>query len=95
MKWLILSLFVVANLVQATELARPVAPEFIRTELITAQGATPELAVQAAYQLALQQAQVPANLTQPVRATNHAVARMVHQGQVYHTQVWVTVRTAN
>jgi hypothetical protein len=94
MRWLII-LLLVANLAQAEELARPVAPEFIRTELITATGATPALAVEAAYQQALQQANPAAGLTQPVRATNHAVASMVQTGKIYRTQTWVTVRTAN
>jgi hypothetical protein len=95
MRWLIISLFMVANLAQAEEVARPVAPEFIRTELITASGATPALAVKAAYEQALLQANPPKTLTQPVRATNHAVASMVRNGQAYQTQTWVTVRTAN
>ena len=94
MKWLIASLFVIATVAQA-ELARPVAPEFIRTELIQAEGATPAQAVAAAYRQALQQAAAPVTLTQPVRATNHAVASMVREGNIYRTQTWVTVRTAN
>ena len=94
MRYAIIFLLII-NTAQAQDLARPVPPEFIRTELIRAEGATPEQAVQAAYRQAVQQAGAPARLTQPVRATNHAVASMVRTGQVYQTQTWVTVRTAN
>jgi hypothetical protein len=94
MRWIIIFLLAL-NTAQAQDLARPVPPEFIRTELITATGATPKLAIEAAYQLALQQAGAPATLRQPVRATNHAVASMVREGNLYQTQTWVTVRTAN
>ena len=85
----------VSNLALAQELARPIPPEFIRTQLITAQGATPELAIEAAYQQARSQANPPASITQPIRATNHAVARMVRTGDHWTTETWVTVRTAN
>jgi len=93
-KWSILLVFVLANTIQAEEIARPVPPEFIQTQLVSAWGATPQQAVAAAYGIALAQAR-PGTTTQQIRATNHAVAEMVPHATGWSTQVWVTVRTAN
>lgn len=101
MRQLIFSFFVVLSFnamgtdSPGDQLAQPVFPEFIRTQLIQAQGATPEQAIQAAHDTALQQAAPPAGLNQPVAVTNHAVALLIRRNDHYYTETWVTVRTRN
>ena len=94
MRCLITLLFVL-NTAQATELAQPVPPEFIRTQLIQAQGATPDLAIHAAHAEALRRAVPPPEVTQPVQVTNHAIALLIKRQDHYYTETWVTVRTRN
>ena len=90
MRIIILSLLFWIHVASA-ELAQPPTPVFLRTVLVTGSGATPQAAQQQAFARA--RVQTDSVGWPGVHIANYAVVSMVPAGSLYHTQMWVTVKS--
>ena len=74
-----------------SDLAQPPEPVFIRTRLITGEAATAAASVQQALLKARVEAQAVTHLS--LRVTNWTVAQTERRGEIYRSQVWVTIKS--